>query len=117
VLLFLHKLALRLRPLLPLCYLLGFAGVLLAGVALLRNHSDDVDLSIGLGMAMWALLLFAFIRLFQSIPPPVLPQDAFLDRLRGRIQLMMYHVLALAVLIVGATLVGMSFKLLTAARG
>jgi hypothetical protein len=117
VLLRLHKLALWLRPVLPLCYLLGFAGLVLAVIGLLRNNTGDADLSLGLGLAMWALLLFAYIRLFQSIPPPVLPQDALLDRLRSRIQLMLYHVLALAMLLVGAALIAMSVKLLTASKG
>jgi hypothetical protein len=113
LLLRLHKLALRLKPLLPLCYLLGFVGLVLTVLGLVQRGADEADLSIGLGLTMWALLLFAFIRMFQSIPPPVLPKDPFLDRLRGHIQLMLFRLLAFAVLGVGAVLVAMSFKLLT----
>jgi len=110
----LHKLALELRPLLPFCYLLGFGGTVLTGYLLFREAASSSQLlGIALGLTVWALLLFAFIRLFQSIPPPVLPGDTFLERLWSRCKLALYHVLALAVVIIGVVLLSMSLKLIS----
>lgn len=109
----LHRLALRLRPLLPWCYALGLGGSALALVLLLHDDSSQPLLALALGLTVWALMLFAFIRLFQSIPPPVLPKDSFVERLWSRCRLGLYHVLAFAVALVGIALVAMSFKLLS----
>lgn len=115
LLLRLHKLALRLQFLLPWCYCLVFGGVLLALTALyVGGVAPSARLTLGLGLSLWALLLFAFIRLFQSIPPPVLPKDTFFERLKSRVKLWLYHLLALGVLVVGVALVAMSLKLLSA---
>lgn len=114
----LHKLALELRPLLPLCYLLGFSGAVLSTYLLFREASSSSQLlGVALGLTVWALLLFAFIRLFQSIPAPVLPGDSFLERLWSRCKLALYHMLALGVVIIGAVLLSMSLKLLSITPG
>ncbi len=110
-----HRLALRLLPLLSFCLVLACGGVVLSGVALLRSGASPSPLlAIGLLLALWALLLLAFIRLFQRIPPPVLPKDTFLERLRARCKLALYHLLAFAVCGVGLVLVSLSAKLLSA---
>ncbi len=114
MLLRLHKLALQLRHLLPWCYVLGFGGLALATVVMFQTEATpSLSLGVALGLTVWALLLFAFIRLFQAIPPPVLPKDSFFERLWSRCKLALYHVLAFGVLIVGVVLVSMSLKLLS----
>lgn len=114
MLLRLHKLALRLRPALPWCYLVGFGSAACAVAVLFRENSTQLALGLSLGLSVWALLLFAFIRLFQTIPPPVLPKDSFLERLWSRIRLGLYHLLALGVVIIGLVLVSLSLKLISA---
>lgn len=114
MLLRLHRLALRLRPFLPLCYVLGFGGAVLALWLILRDDTSPALLNLALGVTIWSLMLFAFIRLFQAIPPPVLPGDSFFVRLRARCKLALYHLLAIGIAIVGIVLAGMSLKLLSA---
>jgi cytochrome b561 len=97
---------------------LGFGGLALATVVLFQiDATPSLALGVALGLAVWALMLFAFIRLFQAIPPPVLPKDTFFERLRGRCKLALYHVLAFGVLLVGVVLISMSVKLLTVTAG
>jgi cytochrome b561 len=118
LLLRLHKLALQLRPLLPWCYAVGFGGLGLAAAVLLQiDAKPSLALAVALGLTVWALLLFAFIRLFQAIPPPVLPKDTFFERLWSRCKLGLYHVLAFGVIIIGLALVSMSLKLLSISAG
>ncbi len=70
------------QPLLPWCHVLEFGGVLLAALTLFsEGAAPSMQLAIALTLTLWALLLFAFIRLFQSIPPPVLPKDSIFMRL------------------------------------
>ncbi|MGV3593401.1 MAG: hypothetical protein ACO1PZ_17085, partial [Gammaproteobacteria bacterium] len=87
MLLRLHRLALWLRPVLRLCRFVGFGAAVIAVVLLLRDDMPAAWLSIALGLSLWALMCDAFIRLFQSIPPPVLPQDSFGERLIARLRL------------------------------
>ena len=101
----LHKFALHLRPLQPWCLLLVLVSILLASIELAEGGvKPSLTLGIGLALALWALLLFAFINLFQTIPAPVLPKDTWFERLRSRTKLALYHLLALAVLAVGLML-------------
>ncbi len=98
--------------------MLGFGGLALATAVLFQiDATPSLSLGVALGLTVWALLLFAFIRLFQSIPPPVLPKDTFFERLRGRCKLALYHLLAVGVLVVGAAVLSMSVKLLTVTAG
>jgi cytochrome b561 len=114
LLLRLHRLALRLRPLLAWCYVIGFGGALFTLYLVFRDDSGATQsLALALGITIWALLLFAFIRLFQSIPGPVLPGDTFFERLRARCKLALYHLLALGVVVVGLALAAISMKLLS----
>lgn len=103
---------------LPFCYLLGFGGAALTVYLLFREAAASNQLlGVALGLTVWALLLFAFIRLFQSIPPPVLPGDSFLERLWSRVKLALYHLLALGVVIISVVLLSMSLKLLSIPAG
>lgn len=109
----LHKLAQTLRPLRRWCLLSALAGVLLSVFALLRTDTIASPLlRFAIVLTLWSLLLFAFIQLFQNIPAPVLPKDNFIERLRSRVKLGLYQLLALGVAGLGIMLVTMSFKLL-----
>lgn len=89
----------------------------LALFQLLRAEPSTERLSLALGLSVWAILLFAFIRLFQSIPPPVLPKDRWHERLWTRCRLALYHVLAFGVVAIALVLVSMSLKLASAVAG
>ena len=117
LLLWLHRLALQLRPLLPLCYVIGPGAAAVALVLLLYGEAEDQWLSLALGLSIWALMLYAFIHSFQSIPPPVLPQDSFFERLQNRCRLALYHLLAVALVVIALMLVSMSVKLVSATAG
>ena len=114
LLLRLHRLALWLRPVLRLCRFVGFGAAVIAVVLLLRDDMPAAWLSIALGLSLWALMCDAFIRVFQSIPPPVLPQDSFGERLIARLRLALYHALAISVVLIAVALVAMSLKLISA---
>lgn len=109
----LHRLALRLLVLRPLCLLVAGAG-LVSGVlaAVYSQEPWSWQLRISLILAFWALLLFAFLNLFRVLPPPVLPQLGLLERLRDRLRLFLYQGLALLVLALTLLLAQMSLKLL-----
>jgi hypothetical protein len=109
----LHRLALRLLVLRPICLLLAAAG-LASGVhaALQDGELWSWQLRLSLILAFWALLLFAFLQLFRTLPPPVLPQLGFLERCRDRLRLLLYQGLALLVVALSVLLLNMSFKLL-----
>jgi len=114
LLLRLHKLALQLQWLAPWCYAIGFGGAACTLYFVLRNDADVTQwLTLALGITVWALLLFAFIRLFRSIPAPVLPGDSFFERLQARCKLALYHLLAAGIVVVGILLAMMSLKLLS----
>src|SRR5690606_377527 len=99
--------------LLPWCLGLGVAGVGLSAYALIEPSSPhSALLRLSLLLTLWSLMLFSFIRLFQEIPPPVLPKDRFLERLRARVKLGLYQLLALGVVVLGVVLLGASLKLL-----
>ena len=86
--------------------------LLIAFTLLGTENQAPLLLRVAIVMTMWSLLLFAFIQLFQTIPAPVLPKDRFVERLRSRIKLGLYQLLAVAVVAVGAMLVSMSVKLM-----
>lgn len=109
-----HRLAQWLRPLLRLCRIVGFGAALVAVWLLIRDNTSTAALALTLGLSLWALMLDAFIRLFQTIPPPVLPHDSFLERLLTRLRLGLYHVLAFSVVLVAVALFAMSLKLVSA---
>jgi hypothetical protein len=109
----LHRLALQLGMLRPWCLLLATAG-LASGLyaAMQATETWSWQLRLSLILSFWALMLFAFLSLFRSLPPPVLPQLGFLERLRDRLRLLLYEGLALLVLALTLLLAQMSLKLL-----
>lgn len=113
LLLHLHRLALRLLALRPFCLALA-AGGLLSGIyaALSDNSPWSWQLRLSLILSIWSLMLYAFLQLFRELPPPVLPQLGWFERLRDRLRLLAYQALALLVLGLTLLLLQMSLKLL-----
>lgn len=112
----LHRLARRLmglRPLTIALVILGLAG----GLASLFAADEALAhwLEPSLVLTLWGMMLFAFIQMFQAIPPPVLPHDDFLTRLVTRTKLALHSVLAGLVLVVTGMLLWMSVRLFTLA--
>lgn len=70
------------------------------------------QLRLSLIVALWALMLFAFLSLFRVLPPPVLPQLRLRERLRDRLRLLLYQGLALVVVGMSLLLLQVSLKLL-----
>jgi len=108
----LHLLALRLAPLRPWCLVLAVPGLALILHALTDDGANDLLLRLALVFTLWVLQLFAFLSLFQSIPPPVLPKDRWWERLRARIRLAACHLLVLLVALTSLGLLSISLKLI-----
>jgi len=68
-------------------------------------------LRLSLLFSLWMLLLYSFVQLFQEIPSPVLPALPWWDRVKQRLHLWAYHLLAVAVGLVGLILFSISVKL------
>jgi hypothetical protein len=115
MLLTLHRLALRLQFLRPVCAAVAGGGIA-ASVFLLAGGGTTPTPSLGavLALTVWSLLCYAFIQLFRAIPPPVLPLDSLFDRIKAHIRLGLYHLLALAVVAAGLVLLSVTLKLLSA---
>lgn len=114
MLLALHRLARRIRWCLPVTIVLGFAGLAGALVSLFFDGGRLGHLlEPSLVLTLWGMMLFSFIRLFQTIPPPVLPHDDFMTRLGNRIILALYSLLAFLVVVVAVALIWMSVRLIT----
>lgn len=109
----LHRLALRLLVLRPFCLLVASTGFL-SGLYAAMQASElwSWQLRLSLIIAFWALMLYAFLQLFRNLPPPVLPQLGFFERLRDRLRLLLYQGLALLVVLLSLLLLQMSLKLL-----
>lgn len=113
MLLTLHRLARRLlwaRPVSIILVVLGLGLTLASLFGPVDRFGHWLEPSFSL--TLWGMLLFAFIQLFQHIPPPVLPQDDFLTRLGSRISLALYSLLALAFVITSLALFMMSVRLI-----
>ena len=109
----LHKLALRLRWSNPLGILLALSGLVGVFISLfVGNGRYGQWLEPALVLVLWGMMLYSFLRLFQRIPPPVLPHDDFLTRLGNRMVLGLYTLLAFLVILVSAVLVWMSARLI-----
>jgi hypothetical protein len=88
------------------------ASAALATFALGENQAmPSTTLRMSLLFALWMLLLYSFIHLFQNIPPPVLPALSWSERSRQRLHLLGYRALACAVAVSGAVLLSISVKL------
>lgn len=113
MLLTLHNIARRLAWCRPVAIILALAGLAGTFASLFAaNGSLGHLLEPSLVLTLWGMMLYAFIQLFQRIPPPVLPKDDFLTRLGARIILACYTVLAFMVVVVSAVLLWMSVRLI-----
>lgn len=109
----LHRFSLRLMVLRPWCLLLAAAGLLWGVYAAVEiDEPWSWQLRLSLILSFWSLMLFAFLNLFRELPPPVLPQLGFFERLRDRVRLLLYQGLALLILALTLLLLQMSLKLL-----
>ena len=109
----LHRVALALQPLSKACIFLTLLGAGMVVLALLdTTETQSSLLRIAILFTLWNLMIFAFVRLFQHIPPPVLPQLGWLEKLWLRCQIGFYYLLAFGVLGIGLSLVSLSLKLL-----
>lgn len=109
----LHRLAQKLLFLRFLSIALAIASLLLAIYCLLIDSTFTARaLEPSIVTALWGLLLFAYLQLFQHIPPPVLPHDGFLKKLSTKIKLALYTLLAFIVIATSILLFWMSLRLL-----
>lgn len=110
----LHRIARRLAWGRPLALILAAAGIAGAVISLFSgNDRLSPLLEPSLILALWGMMLFAFIQLFRRIPPPVLPHDSFMTKLGARMVLAGYTLLAFLVVIVTCILLWMSLKLIS----
>ena len=111
-LLLLHKWALRLLPLrVPSMAAAALSWLALA--VLLIDASDTHALSVRLLLifSLWALVLFAFVSLFKTPLPVVLPALRWQDRLLLRLQNWLYYLMAISFALLGLAVAGLSVKL------
>lgn len=109
----LHRLALRLQVLRPFCLLIAAGGFLSGLYAAMQGTAQwSWQLRLSLILAFWALMLYASLQLFRSLPPPVLPQLGWFERLLDRLRLLLYQGLAMLVVALSLLLLQMSLKLL-----
>jgi hypothetical protein len=109
----LHKIALALLPMTTFSLVLTALGVGMVVLTLLtESDAQSPLLRVALLFTMWNLLVFAFVRLFQAIPAPVLPHLGWLEKAWIRCKLAFYYLLAFAVIATGLGLLSLSFKLL-----
>ena len=112
LLLYFQRIALFLSPLRPWCLGLALMGGICAGFALGgHDNAQAIGLRLSILFTLWMLMTHACIKLFQDIPSPVLPGLNWWERLRQRLHLWSYHLLALGVLVVSLSLISLTLKL------
>lgn len=108
----LHQVARRLWPLRRWCLVLALLSAGAAGLALTESSAvPSTSLRLGLLFALWMLLLYSFIHLFQQLPSPVLPKLPWWERMRQHLHLWFYRLLGVAVGLTGAILLSITVKL------
>lgn len=113
LLLFLHRLALLLRPVRLILFILTLLVLLLTAYALLVQNTFTLNiLEPAIVASLWGMLLLASTELFLKLPEPVLPIDSFFHRLKSHLKLLFFSLLALVVLFVGILLIWLSLRLL-----
>jgi len=109
----LHTFALRLLPLRLWSLGAAFLGILLTAFGLLQQSDEPpLLLRLALVLTLWGLLVYSFLSLFRHPPPLVLPHDRLRERVRTRLRLGAYYLLAAMVTFTGLTLLSMSLKLM-----
>ncbi|MFZ9585271.1 MAG: hypothetical protein ACO280_10015 [Pseudohongiellaceae bacterium] len=109
----LHRLARRLQPLQGAGLLLAAAASVGAMLLLLdAPRSHNLSLRLLLILALWGLLLVAFVRLFAAPVPVVLPALGWRDRIVLRLLRAWYLLLRFGFALVLLAISGLSIKLL-----
>jgi hypothetical protein len=107
-----HRWALKLQPLrIPSMGVAAASWVVLA--VLLLDATDEHALAVRLLLilSLWALLLIAFISLFNTSPPAVLPALRWQDRWFAKLQYWLFCAMALSYGVVVVMVLGLSVKL------
>lgn len=113
LLLTLHRLALRLRPLRTASAVVtavGWVAIMWVMVKGEDEHSWFVRAT--LALSLWALLLFTFTCLFQTLPAPSLPALKWHERLLTRIRLALTYLMTFAFIVLALAVCGMTAKLM-----
>lgn len=109
----LHRLALRLQGLERHAqFVVAIAGVSAAWLLIDTPQAHNLPLRVLLIVAMWALLLVSFVRLFLAPPPVVLPALGWFDRWLAKLQRALFSLMRWAFLLVVVVVASLSFKLL-----
>lgn len=110
----LQRIAIRLRPLLPLAVAVGVGGLAVFLWSSTRNVPAERDTYLipGLLATLWGALLFTFITGLRQVPALPAPQDSLWRRLRARLARGVQHVIAWLILGAAAAALFMSFRLL-----
>ncbi|WP_114418290.1 hypothetical protein [Marinospirillum perlucidum] len=111
----LQKLAKRLGWMRPVSLLLALAGLLLTVASLISQPLSSWLLSSCL-LLLWSLLTYSFLTLFQNLPR-VSPEAGFIKRLKTRLLIGFYGLLALVVFGLALTLIGFSLRSLILLAG
>lgn len=110
---FLHKLALRLIWIKPVCIVVAVLGVLATAVAVFIDTPFwQSALEPSVVMTLWGMMLYAFVQLFRAVPEPAQPNDKFFRKLTAWIKRFLYSVLAVLVIVLTLTLLWLSVRLL-----
>ena len=107
----LQKIAVRLRPLMPVAVLLGVAGCALFTWSAVTVKNDGY-LAPGLLAALWGAWLFTLISGFSAVPPPARQQQPLRKRLRIQLARAGYTLMAWIILASGLVALFMTFRLL-----
>lgn len=109
----LHRLALRLQGLERHAqFVVAIAGALAAWLLIDAPQAHNLPLRVLLIVAMWALLLVSFVRLFLVPPPVVLPALGWVDRWRAKLQRALFTLMRWAFLVIVVLVASLSIKLL-----
>lgn len=112
-LLTLNRLAHRLQPLRTPCAIItGLGWAVMVWVLVAGKDAYSLLLRTTLVVTLWSLLVFAFINLFQTLPPPPLPALKWHERLMSRIRLWLFYVMSGVFLALVLSVGGISVKLM-----
>jgi hypothetical protein len=113
LLLTLNRLALRLLPLrTPSAIVTALGWAALVWVLVNGERAYSFFLRATLTATLWALLLFAFISLFRTLPVPPLPALKWHERLLARIRVALFQLVTFAFIALVLLVCAISLKLM-----
>lgn len=112
-LLSLNRLALRLQPLRTAAAVTtGIGWAVMVWILVAGKEEHSLLLRVTLVVTLWSLLLVAFISLFQTLPPPLLPALKWHERLLLRVRIWVFQLMGLMFLALVLSIAGISVKLM-----